>query len=174
MPHNFGPASEGETTVFGASRPGYRREPATDADVADWISFMQAEGISRVVCLLCDCQDLLAAYGAAFGTDNVLHAPIEDFMLAGPDGLRPIMRFLAESDAAGQRVVVHCAAGAGRTGQVMAAWLVAGRGLTATVAIAAVEQAHPRRYPMEAATYGNATPEQLLALLRTVGEAAAE
>jgi hypothetical protein len=40
----------------------------------------------------------------------------------------------------------HCSGGVGRTGQVLAAWLVAGRGLSSKSAIAAVKQAGKNPY----------------------------
>jgi protein-tyrosine phosphatase len=139
---------------------------------------MQSEGIARVVCLLTDSQlghyreDLLQEYCAAFGAANVLSAPIQDFELSSPEDLRLILGFLRESDARRQKVVVHCAGGVGRTGHVLAAWLASARGLAPRDAIEAVERAQPPRYPREAARAGNATEEQLLALLRAVSSTA--
>ncbi len=47
-----------------------------------------------------------------------------------------------------QKVLVHCAGGVGRTGIVLAAWLVSRRGFTNQQAISAVKQ--NQRYPQEA------------------------
>lgn len=178
MAFNFGPAYADETTVFGAERPGKPGSSVTAEEVQDWIQFMQAEGIARVVCLLTEGQlgcyrgDLLEEYRAAFGAANVLSAPIKDFELSSPEDLKLILGFLKESDARRQKVVVHCSGGLGRTGHVLAAWLASARGLAPRDAIQAVERAQPPRYPMEAARASNATEEQLVALLRAVSPAA--
>lgn len=77
----------------------------------------------------------------AAGMDH-LHLPIEDFQ---PPTQLQIRQFVDEVQArvdAGQRVGVHCDAGLGRTGTLMAAWLV-WTGLGPDEAIAAVRAARP-------------------------------
>ncbi len=161
----FGPASQNERIVFGARRPGYPRDP-----VQDWLAFMKGKEIRRVCCLLSqerlDCyDDLLGTYRRAFGAENVCWAPVEDFHLADADTLTgKILPFLLEADREQERVVVHCAGGLGRTGHVLAAWLVCGRGFSVEEALSAVTQMG--RNPWEAIEWGNATEEELHALLR--------
>ncbi len=148
--YKFAAASEHEQIVFGAARPGY-----TDQQVGEWIEFMQAQGIQRVCCLLSEaqlsrCADLLAVYRQTFGGEQICWAPIKDFHLADPEVLiQQILPFLAMADQRQQKVVVHCSGGIGRTGHVLAAWLVAGRGFSRQSAIAAVKQTG--RNPYEAA-----------------------
>ena len=77
-------------------------------------------------------------------------APIEDFHLSDLETLTTkILPFLAEADKQAEKVVVHCSGGIGRTGHVLAAWLVSGRGLSNIAAIAAVMRTG--RNPYEAA-----------------------
>ncbi|MEG4535338.1 dual specificity protein phosphatase family protein [Microcoleus sp. D2_18a_D3] len=146
----FAAASENELIVFGAARPGYR-----DAELARWIEFMQGHNIKQVCCLLDQTQlirysDLLGTYRKIFGCDRVCWAPIADFELVDRDILIDrILPFLESADSKGERVVVHCSGGIGRTGQVLAAWLVSGRGLSNKQAIAAVKKTG--RNPYEAA-----------------------
>jgi protein-tyrosine phosphatase len=140
----FGPAAQGESCVFGARRPGYPGSPVPPAEVDRWISYMKLQGVAGVVCLLTPGQvssyeNLAAAYQSSFGAGNVLLAPIEDYHLADvPTLTGRILPFLAAADLAGRKVVVHCAGGIGRTGHVLAAWLVSFRGMTNDEALEAV------------------------------------
>ncbi len=139
--YKFAAASKDEQIVFGSARPGY-----THQRVSEWIEFMQTQGIQRLCCLLPATQlsryaDLLAVYRQTFGLDQTCWAPIKDFHLADPDVLiQQILPFLATANQQKQKVVVHCSGGVGRTGHVLAAWLVAGRGFSGKSAIAAVKQ----------------------------------
>ena len=145
----FAAASENELIVFGSARPGYTYE-----EVSEWINFMQNQGIQRVCCLLPETQltrypDLLGVYRQVFGLDQVCWAPIKDFNFATPEILaHQILPFLAIANQQNEKVVVHCSGGIGRTGHVLAAWLVAGRRLSSKSAIAAVKQTG--RNPYEA------------------------
>jgi protein-tyrosine phosphatase len=147
--YKFASASEDEPIVFGSARPGYGNE-----QVNKWIEFMQNQTIQRVCCLLPNSQltrysDLLDTYRQAFGLDQVCWAPIEDFHFATPEVLmHQILPFLAVANQNHEKVVVHCSGGIGRTGHVLAAWLVAGRGFSSRTAIDAVKQTG--RNPYEA------------------------
>jgi protein-tyrosine phosphatase len=107
---------------------------------------MQSQGISRVCCLLSVPQlnryaDLLCVYRQYFGSDSVYWAPIEDFQAVDREVLiHQMLPFLSLADRQSARVVVHCAGGVGRTGQILAAWLIAGRGCSRELAIATVKQ----------------------------------
>jgi protein-tyrosine phosphatase len=137
--YHFAPASAEERIVFGAARPGY-----TDTQVNDWIVFMQRRGIQRVCCLLESTQlnrysDLLGTYRKAFGSDRLCWTPIPDFSLIDPERLvQQVLPFLATANQLQEKVVVHCSGGVGRTGHILVAWLVAGRGFSRKAAIVAV------------------------------------
>ncbi len=145
--YRFTAAAEDERIVFGSVRPGY-----TNKQVEEWIEFMQNQGIQRVCCLLSETQlnrysDLLSRYRQIFGFDRMCWAPIKDFHLVAPEVLvRQILPFLAVADQQNEKVVVHCSGGVGRTGHVLAAWLVAGRGLSSELAITAVKQTGKNPY----------------------------
>lgn len=147
--YKFAPASENETIVFGAARPQHGNEL-----VKDWLKFMQDQGIQRVCCLLDRSQlepydNLLDTYRQNFGLEQVIWTPIEDFHIVEPEILlNQILPFLTLANQLQEKVVVHCAGGIGRTGHILAAWLIAGRGFSKQEAIAAVKQTG--RNPYEA------------------------
>nr|WP_211226011.1 dual specificity protein phosphatase family protein [Haloplanus natans] len=117
---------------------------------------MQERDVERVCCLLDETQlseydDPLDIYVAAFGEDRVRHAPIEDFSVVDRQTLHEtILPFLDASTAASERVVVHCSAGSGRTGHVLALWLAHDRGCSVEDAVAEVRRMGRR--PLEAAS----------------------
>jgi protein-tyrosine phosphatase len=108
--------------------------------------------------------DLEAEYTRLFGATCVLMEPIADHHLCSRQALRGnILPFLSAAETGGERVVVHCWGGNGRTGHVLAAWLVAARGLSPMEAVKAVEATG--RLALEAVLAGNATLDELIELL---------
>ncbi|PMB52342.1 protein-tyrosine phosphatase family protein [Fischerella sp. JS2] len=151
--YKFAAASETETIVFGSARPGY-----SSAKVNQWIEFMQNQDIKRICCLLPQTQlahypNLLEVYRQKFGIDQICWTPIEDFQYADRQTLiQQILPFLAVANQRKEKVVVHCSGGVGRTGHVLAAWLVSKRGFSNQQAIAAVRKTG--KNPYEAAIAG--------------------
>jgi len=167
--HRFNPAAADEEYVYGACSPSWHSAAGHETAVRKWIEFMQDEGIERVCCLLTgqqlDADDAnIGLYRDAFGASNVKHAPIADHRLADADRLETeILPFLDAAVAKEQPVVVHSLAGIGRTGQVLAAWLIYGREYDPQAAIDTVVKMG--RDPTEAVTHGNATEQELFDLL---------
>ena len=162
---HFGPARSGEATAYGARTPA-----ASLTGIREWADFMLARGVTRVCCLLDAGQlagfplDLETEYKKLFGATCVLMEAIADHHLCSLQALRgSILPFLRAADAAGDRVVIHCWGGNGRVGHVLAAWLVAARGLSPTEALEAVEATG--RLPHEAVLAGNARMDELIELL---------
>lgn len=172
MVRRFAPAAPDEETVYGAASPGWGGTGGSDP-IGAWIRSMQDAGIERVLVLLTDDQlsrfdGLMDRYRDAFGHDRVRHAPIPDHHLAAPETLAAdVLPFFRDAEEANEPVVAHCLAGIGRTGQALAAWLVAERGYEPAAAIETVRETG--RVPDDAVRSGNAEPGELEALLRTVG-----
>ncbi|MDB9309915.1 dual specificity protein phosphatase family protein [Aphanizomenon sp. CS-733/32] len=139
--YKFAAAWEKETIVFGASQPGYSNQ-----QVEDWIKFMKSQNIKRVCCLLSEKQlanyaHLLDTYRQEFGNQQVCWTPIEDFHLCDLETLtQKILPFLITANQENEKVVVHCAGGIGRTGHILAAWLVSVREFSNKDAISAVKK----------------------------------
>jgi protein-tyrosine phosphatase len=150
--YGFGAAASGEKKVFGANRPGYPYQTVKKADIKDWINYMKQKGIKRVVNLLTpgDMEDyynsdLMAQYRQAFGDTNVLNAPVRDFTIPKKETIEKVNKFI---DASPEKVVVHCSAGLGRTGQVLKNYLMHKYHMNSDKAIQTVEKMG--RQPREA------------------------
>ena len=170
MQYNFGPACPGERIVFGAERPGFDSSSVGGEEIRQWISFMRQNGIERVCSLLPQDQlafftvDLLQEYRWVFGEARVCSAPIADRYLCDAETLyRVILPFLGQAEQWNEPVVVHCSGGSGRTGHILAGWLVHARGFEIDEALAAVRL--PRRNPLEAVILRNASMQDLRELL---------
>jgi protein-tyrosine phosphatase len=163
--YKFASASPQESIVFGSTRPGFKQVQA-------WIEFMQSQEIKRICCLLATSQlvkyaNLLETYQQTFGTAQICWAPIEDFHLVSLEVLlSQVLPFLIAADQNQEKVVVHCSGGIGRTGQILAAWLVAGRYFSPQSAIVAVKQTGRNPYEaVIAAPFNGNHPREVLAEL---------
>jgi hypothetical protein len=170
--HRFGPAGPWESHVYGACSPGWHTDAARAAAVRDWIAVVREHDVRRVCSLLPAGDDSgagsLARFRDVFGSDRVFNAPIPDGRLPAVETLTDgILPFLAASRDADERVVVTGLAGLGRTGVVLAAWLVAERDKRPAEAISTVLGAG--RDPRALVQRGNATLADLHELLTSVG-----
>lgn len=125
--------------------------------VDEWLEYMVEADIDRVLCLLEAAEldeyevDLLEEYRTTFGDEQVKHAPVPDHATVSPETFsEDILPFLRAADAADERVVVHCSGGSGRTGHVLALWLVTERDYALQAALDGVKATG--RTPLEATT----------------------
>lgn len=159
-PYNFAPSSPLDPWLYGAERPGYELRGGTPRQAIErWIAHMHQAGVLRVICLLpLDERQrryggtLLSAYEAAFRV--VTAAPIEDFGLPAPEVLDRALAAIEDARRSQETAVVHCAAGMGRTGLVLASWTRHAHGLSADDAIALIRESarshQAYRHPLEA------------------------
>ncbi len=126
--------------LAGCSRPGARPgRTGTPEDVREDLNTLASHGISAVLSLTETAlpDDAIAAAGLIS-----LHLPVTDFAAPGPAQFDRALRFIDEHQAAGGAVAVHCLAGQGRTGSILAATRIRA-GATAAEAIAQVREVCP-------------------------------
>lgn len=135
--------------LYISSRPGFG-SPHPSREIEPFIERIAGMGISRVMVLMPD-YELYDAYGANLldvyreASLEVLHCPIRDFgvpeQIPGSGGYDKTIQDLLEALVQGP-VLLHCAAGLGRSG-LTAACLLVKTGLSSDEAIERVRRARP-------------------------------
>jgi atypical dual specificity phosphatase len=131
MLRNFGYVLDGK--LAGLAHPVYA------GDVAEGLRELHEHGITAVVSL--DTSGLPEGSAAASGLDH-LHLPVTDFE---PPTIGQADEFVAYVDhhlSRGGQVAAHCGAGIGRTGTMLAAYLIS-IGMTVDEAIALLRERRP-------------------------------
>jgi atypical dual specificity phosphatase len=128
MPENFSFLIEGKLAASGL--PGWAQH--LDDDLDD----LRAEGITAIVSLT---EEPLPASPVQRRGFTYRHLPVVDFTPPTLDQFREFANFVDNHDGA---VLVHCRAGIGRTGTMLAAYLIA-QGLSAKEALRTVRQQRP-------------------------------
>ncbi len=129
QPRNFNFVIKG--VLAGSARPG-----AGDDDLAAF----KARGVAGLVSLTVTTLDCDAVARAGF---EYLHLPVPDFGAPGVEAVRSFVEFVRRvSGRGGGAVVVHCGSGYGRTGTMLACFLVS-EGRSAHDAIAEVRRLRP-------------------------------
>lgn len=122
-----------EGKLAGASRPGMLRPLAED------LTELKAAGIGAVVSLT---ETPLEAKELSAHDLESIHLPVPEFTPPAPGQIDRFIEFADGNLADGRAVMVHCGAGLGRTGTMLACYLVH-RGWAAAAAIRRVREARP-------------------------------
>ena len=130
MPDNFSFVIEGK--LAGMARPGRSRA------LEDDIEFLKAQGIGAIVSMTERPLDegVVRSFGLRY-----LHLPVLDYCSPTIQQIEEFLAFLDAADSGGA-VVVHCYAGQGRTGTMLACALVH-LGLSAEEAISIIRVKRP-------------------------------
>ena len=123
-----------EESLAGCSRPGARGNDL-DRDLLE----LRGHGIGALLTLT---ETPLAVGALERHGIHGLHLPVDDFHAPTTGQMLDALAFIDEARGEGIAAAVHCLAGQGRTGTVLAAYLVRG-GLSATDAIAAIRAVCP-------------------------------
>ena len=131
--------------LAGCSRPGARdrRGLTGDADAAAALdadlAWLRGQGVGAVLSLT----ETPLTEGALERHGLVgLHLPIDDMRAPTPEQFAIALAFIDRQRGLGRRVAVHCLVGQGRTGSILAAYLIRG-GLDAEGALRAVRAVCP-------------------------------
>ncbi len=129
-----------EQRLAGVAKPG------AYATLDDDLTALYALGIRRIVSLTEDpvAPDRLAAHGI-----EALHIPIEDFTAPSQAQMLNYAAYVARAVDQGAPLATHCHAGQGRTGTMLAAWLVS-TGRTGQDAIDTIRALRPGSIETEA------------------------
>jgi protein-tyrosine phosphatase len=133
--YNFAPSVNNmNSLVFGSNRPGYKKfkEEMVPLEISnDWIDYMRQNEITRVICLLNDEQkkfydyengsSLISLYEGQFS--DVINPEVADYTPPTEDQIfNEIIPFLEAGEEKGEKTLIHCSMGRGRTGFVLHAW----------------------------------------------------
>ena len=141
-----------DAALAGCSRPGGReqrergergmsRAATLDTDLAE----LRERGIGAVLTLT---EEALPAEALAHYELESLHVPVRDMTAPEPEELARALGFIDVQRALGRAVAIHCLMGQGRTGTVLAAYLVR-NGAPPDEAIARVRAACPGALEVE-------------------------
>lgn len=113
--------------------------PGTGAGLVRTLGELRKAGFGGIISLPETGLDAEVARKAGI---EVRHIPIRDFSVPSMEQIRSAVDFINERNEAGEKVLVHCAVGMGRTGTILACYFVS-RGRTAEEAIRIVRTLRP-------------------------------
>ena len=117
-----------EGRLAGSSRPGGLRNDRLEADLGE----LHARGIGAIVSMT---ETPIDAFRVEAAGMSYAHIPVDDFTAPAVGQILDALEFIDLAHAEYRAVLVHCAAGQGRSATILGTWLVRD-GATADDAIA--------------------------------------
>ena len=108
-------------------------------DSAQDLAWLRNQGIEVLISLT---EDRLRRDWVNEAGLMAVHVPVEDMTVPAPEQIDQCVATIERAHERGMRVAVHCGAGLGRTGVILASYLVA-QGMSAPNAIAKVRRLRP-------------------------------
>mmetsp|Transcript_32149 Transcript_32149/g.102387 ORF Transcript_32149/g.102387 Transcript_32149/m.102387 type:complete len:144 (+) Transcript_32149:133-564(+) len=96
--------------------------------LAEWGEFMKSQGITRGLSVMNDDEMLWFSSPGLLGGGAL--PTYDHVVLTGEGAADKALGVLRAAEEAGEKVVLHCSGGQGRTGLLLGAWLVERHGLT--------------------------------------------
>ena len=128
-----------EGVLAGSRRPGARWR-ASEAAIDEDLEFLRGQGIGAILSLT---ETPLDERALARSGIDATHVPIPDMTAPSGDQIRLALAYIDRHAAERRPVVVHCLVGQGRTGTILAAYLIRAGASTAE-ALERVRQVCPR------------------------------
>jgi atypical dual specificity phosphatase len=110
--------------IAGCSRPGGTRDrwrKPSDKDIAKDLEWLQSQGIRALLSLT---EQPVPEEALAATEIDCLHIPIVDMQPPSAEQFTEALRFIDQHRARGEPVAVHCLMGQGRTGSILAAYMI--------------------------------------------------
>lgn len=118
-----GPDGRGRGWRGGGADPTPEEQQRTRQALDEDLAWLKSHGIGAVLSLT---ETPLAAGAIQRHDIEGLHLPVDDLTAPTPEQLDLALAFIDRQRALGRKVAVHCLMGQGRTGTVLAAYLVRG------------------------------------------------
>jgi atypical dual specificity phosphatase len=113
--------------------------PGVAAPLEEDLNFLREQGVDTVVTLT---EAPVIPRGELAGHFHLRHIPVPDYHAPAIAQIEEFVRFVRQRREEGGKVLVHCMGGIGRTGTMLAAWLIA-EGASASDAIRTVRAGRP-------------------------------